>query len=326
MAHVRALRLTHGWTLSELALMSGIPARMLAQIEHGLAPLDQQNCARLAAIFNISPRLLASTIAAPPSSGRLVPQAVAVAGLGLAAALTLTQPQALPLQQRAAAHIEQAPVRRAAPPARAVAPRTSIAEDMHQFRREMLVAQQQAVARPEAFVDDMPALRQDMVQARRQAAARQSAVFTLQADGPHGCPLLTTQRLMVTQGYGDGTHAPAVTMGAVDLVIDADGDGKDEPDATRGTPVVATMDGVAHVFPNSWPGGNFVIIVNERAGWSTAYGHLDTITVNDGATVAAGARIGTVGSTGMASGPHLHYEIRGAHGNVDPAPLVPCGL
>jgi hypothetical protein len=306
--------------------MSGIPTLMLAQIEHGLAPLDPHTCARLAAIFNISPRLLASTVPAPPSNGRLLPQAVAVAGLGLAAALTLTQPQALPVQSPRAVQIEQAPAIRAAPPTRSVAPRTSIAEDMNQLRRATILAQQQAATRPAPFVDDMPALRQAMLQERKAAAARQTPAFTLQADGPHGCPLLTTQRLMMTQGYGEGTHAPAATMGAVDLVIDANGDGHDEPDATRGTPVVATLGGMAHVFPNSWPGGNFIIIVNERVGWSTAYGHLDTLTVTDGQTVAAGMRIGTVGSTGMASGPHLHYEVRSAHGNVDPAPLLQCGL
>ena len=322
MVHVRALRLTHGWTLTELALMSGIPARMLAQIEHGLVPLDPHSCARLAAIFNISPWLLTSTVSTPPANGRLLPQAVAVAGLGLAAALTLTQPQALPVQQPRAAPIEQAPVTRAAPPTRSSTPFTSAAEDMNQLRREMILAQQQVAARPAPFVDDMPALRQEMLQERKEAATRLSPAFTLQADGPHGCPLLTTQRLMVTQGYGEGTHAPATTMGAVDLVIDANGDGHDEPDATRGTPVVATLGGVARVFPNSWPGGNFVIIVNERAGWSTAYAHLDALAVADGQTVAAGTRIGTVGSTGMTTGPHLHYEVRNVQGNVDPAPLI----
>jgi murein DD-endopeptidase MepM/ murein hydrolase activator NlpD len=76
------------------------------------------------------------------------------------------------------------------------------------------------------------------------------------------------------------------------------------------------------VFPNSWPGGNLVIIVNERAGWSTAYGHLDSIHVADQQEVTAGMVIGTVGSTGMTTGPHLHYEVRSAHGNVDPAPLI----
>ncbi len=321
MAHVRALRLTHGWTLSELALMSGIPARMLAQIEHELAPLDPHSCSRLAAIFNISPRLLAATVAAPPSNGRLLSQAVAVAGIGLAAALTLTQPQALPGPPRAI-HIEPAPAARGALSTRSVAPRPSVTEDMNQLRHAMILSQQQAAAWSAPFVDDMPALRNEMLQERKEAAARQTPAFTLQADGPHGCPLLTAQRLMVTQGYGEGTHTPAATMGAVDLVIDADGDGYDEPDATRGTPVVATLGGVAHVFPNSWPGGNFVIIVNERAGWSTAYAHLNMIDVVEGQTITAGTRIGNVGSTGMATGPHLHYEVRSAHGNVDPAPLI----
>jgi murein DD-endopeptidase MepM/ murein hydrolase activator NlpD len=141
--------------------------------------------------------------------------------------------------------------------------------------------------------------------------------FALLPDGPHGCPLATDGRIVITQGYGVGTHAPAEIWGAVDLAL-ADRE-------TLGTPVVATHDGVARVFPMSWPGGNFVMIIDEASGFTTAYGHLDTITVAEGQQVAAGTQIGTAGATGMASGPHLHYEVRTPHGNIDPAPLIGCG-
>lgn len=67
--------------------------------------------------------------------------------------------------------------------------------------------------------------------------------------------------------------------------------------------------------PGGW--GNFVII-RHRFGMRTLYAHLSTISVRRGAFVPAGGRLGRVGSSGAATGPHLHWEslLRGA--NVDP--------
>ena len=130
---------------------------------------------------------------------------------------------------------------------------------------------------------------------------------------------------MITQGYDEGTHAPASIWGAIDLGIDTDGDGVAEPDATRGVTILATHGGVAHVFPESWPGGNFVRVTDEQSGWSTAYAHLDTIAVADGQQLPDGATLGTVGSTGYATGPHLHYEVWRGNTNIDPTGLIGCG-
>jgi murein DD-endopeptidase MepM/ murein hydrolase activator NlpD len=106
--------------------------------------------------------------------------------------------------------------------------------------------------------------------------------------------------------------------------VDADGDGYAEPATSYGIPVAATIGGVAHVFLGSWPGGNFVRIVNADLGWSTAYAHLDTVAVADNQTIETGTVIGTTGSTGMASGPHLHYEVWHGDANVDPTGLINC--
>lgn len=53
--------------------------------------------------------------------------------------------------------------------------------------------------------------------------------------------------------------------------------------------------------------------INHPGGSSTLYAHLSRIMVNAGQQVARGALIGRVGSTGNSSGPHLHFEIKGAH-------------
>lgn len=61
------------------------------------------------------------------------------------------------------------------------------------------------------------------------------------------------------------------------------------------------------------------VVLDHGQGVHTAYFHLDTITVRRGDTVRQGERVGRVGSTGLATGPHLHYGVY-IHGkDVDPA-------
>jgi murein DD-endopeptidase MepM/ murein hydrolase activator NlpD len=79
--------------------------------------------------------------------------------------------------------------------------------------------------------------------------------------------------------------------------------------AARGTPVVATLPGIATVVLSA-TGYGLHVIVNHGGGLSSLYGHLDTAVITSGAYVLAGQVIGTVGSSGNATGPHLHFEIR----------------
>lgn len=79
--------------------------------------------------------------------------------------------------------------------------------------------------------------------------------------------------------------------------------------AGTGAPVAAAADG--EVFFASWRGGyGRCIILLHGGGMSTLYGHLSRIDVSAGQRVRRGQRIGAVGSTGLASGPHLHFEVR----------------
>ena len=72
---------------------------------------------------------------------------------------------------------------------------------------------------------------------------------------------------------------------------------------------MATLPGTATVIL-SVTGYGLHVIIDHGGGLSSLYGHLDTVTIITGAYVAAGEVIGTVGSTGNATGPHLHFEIR----------------
>lgn len=76
-----------------------------------------------------------------------------------------------------------------------------------------------------------------------------------------------------------------------------------------GTPVVAPADGVVARCTNSF-GFGLTVEINHGYGIRTVYGHLFRAYVSVGQTVRRGDRIGTVGASGKATGPHLHYEVR----------------
>lgn len=81
--------------------------------------------------------------------------------------------------------------------------------------------------------------------------------------------------------------------------------------APAGTPVETA--GTGRVVFAGWKGGygNFVV-VRHNSNYETAYGHLKAIKkgVRNGGKVEQGSVIGYVGSTGISTGPHLHYEVR----------------
>jgi len=84
-----------------------------------------------------------------------------------------------------------------------------------------------------------------------------------------------------------------------------------------GTPVLAAGDGVV-VFAGRQGGYGNVVYIDHGGGVVTRYGHLRRIETKKGATIAAGERLGQLGSTGRATGPHLHFEVRLDGRDVDP--------
>jgi murein DD-endopeptidase MepM/ murein hydrolase activator NlpD len=89
--------------------------------------------------------------------------------------------------------------------------------------------------------------------------------------------------------------------------------------APRGAPVRAAAAGTV-IFAGWYGGYGKLVILDHGEGASTLYGHLSAILVAPGARVARDQVIGRVGSTGYATGPHLHFEVRQGGRPIDPLP------
>ena len=76
----------------------------------------------------------------------------------------------------------------------------------------------------------------------------------------------------------------------------------------KGTKFVAAMEGTVTFISNIGDFGNHFIITNDNV--STLYAHCDKMYIKKGDKIKQGQEIGTVGSTGNATGPHLHFEIQ----------------
>lgn len=87
--------------------------------------------------------------------------------------------------------------------------------------------------------------------------------------------------------------------------------------APAGTPVVAPADGAVTLAADLVLTGN-TVVVDHGLGLSTTYAHLATVAVRPGERVRQGAAIGTVGATGRATGPHLHWGLDWRDVRLDP--------
>jgi murein DD-endopeptidase MepM/ murein hydrolase activator NlpD len=93
-------------------------------------------------------------------------------------------------------------------------------------------------------------------------------------------------------------------------------------DCAKGDPIYAADNGVVTMAGRKGTYGNMVEI-NHGGGFITRYGHLDTINVKCGHPVYQGDLIGTCGTTGWSTGPHLHFEIRQDNVPLDPEIYLP---
>ena len=203
-------------------------------------------------------------------------------------------------------------------------------------RKQQIIAAAAASPRPE--VKDAVTYNLTLVQAQiDQEAAINAAEAKLQAIGSLSGAQLNAIRLHqafiipveapVIQGFGptDFGLEPAITYHGtfyphfhtgIDIV------------GPENTPVHAAADGVVLLANPSQDGqghytgyGNYVVIAHPD-GFVTLYGHLNAFAVKAGDVVHQGQIIGQEGSTGMSTGPHVHFEIRHNGDWVDPMPYL----
>ena len=149
-----------------------------------------------------------------------------------------------------------------------------------------------------------------------QEAGQKGAYYTMKGDSLRRAFLASpVPYSRLTSGFGTRFHPILQTQRAHTGVDYA---------APTGTPVMSVADGV--VTESSYQGayGNMVVI-QHNARQSTVYAHLSRMQVKRGQTIKQGDIIGAVGSTGLSTGPHLHFEFRIGGRHVDPLTLAQQG-
>jgi murein DD-endopeptidase MepM/ murein hydrolase activator NlpD len=117
-------------------------------------------------------------------------------------------------------------------------------------------------------------------------------------DGPFQQPISNT---VITAGYGDARSYNEGPITIFHTGVDYSG--------PVGTPIRAPAPG-AVVFSNTLQLFGNTLIIDHGLGVMTGYYHLSRIFVPVGETVAAGQIVAEGGSTGLSSGPHLHWDLR----------------
>jgi peptidoglycan hydrolase-like protein with peptidoglycan-binding domain len=127
---------------------------------------------------------------------------------------------------------------------------------------------------------------------------------------PPECPIALAWPVEAPLGNGFGPRGNHFHAG-IDLLAEA------------GTTVRAAAPGrVAYAGRIDGGWGKLVVVAHARRV-RTMYAHLSTVAVDVGERVATGTRVGAVGSTGNATGPHLHFEVRLHGAAVDPRTALP---
>ncbi len=127
---------------------------------------------------------------------------------------------------------------------------------------------------------------------------------------PSGSPLQTT---LVTSDFGMRMH-PLLHDKRLHAGVDFR--------AARGTPVYATADGLVEWAGPHKSGLGTMVKLTHNYGFTSTYGHLQKAVVSGRDYVSKGELIGYSGSTGMSSGPHLHYEISYLYTKLNPEPFI----
>ncbi|MBM2809306.1 MAG: peptidase [Chloroflexi bacterium] len=126
-----------------------------------------------------------------------------------------------------------------------------------------------------------------------------------QTGGPGPAILGWPARGGISTEFGDGGHS------GIDIM------------ANTGDPVAAAAPGIVTMALESDYGYGWRVEIDHGGGIGTLYAHMSAFTVKPGERVIQGQRLGYAGSTGVSTGPHLHFEVRLAGVPTDPLRFLP---
>ena len=148
----------------------------------------------------------------------------------------------------------------------------------------------------------------------RQAQHENSPLIVIGTNGLGSGSSVGTGFLTWPTGPGGGiSRGWSGTHGGIDIWNSAN------------TPIYAADSGVVIVSQDTTVGYGRYVIIDHQNGMQTLYGHMNTRLVEVGEVVAKGQLIGLMGMTGLATGNHLHFEVRlggGYSSRTDPAPFL----
>ena len=137
-------------------------------------------------------------------------------------------------------------------------------------------------------------------EASNQIAAQIRSLQTSSGKAPSSMVWPCPSSHRITSKYGPRVH-PIKKTKSVHTGVDIG--------ASSGSSIVAAADGKVITAGYNSAYGNYIII-DHGGGTSTLYGHMSAFVAHNGDQVTAGQQIGKVGSTGLSTGPHLHFEVR----------------
>jgi murein DD-endopeptidase MepM/ murein hydrolase activator NlpD len=145
---------------------------------------------------------------------------------------------------------------------------------------------------------------------RRIATAQASPVSEVAPEPPSG--LVRPVPGAVTSPYGRRYH-PVLGYYRLHTGVDMS--------ASYGQRIKALTGGVV-ILAGTWGGYGRTVVIDHGGGMSTLYAHQSSLSVSSGDTVAAGEVVGRVGTSGLSTGAHLHFEVRINGDTVDPGPYL----
>lgn len=146
-----------------------------------------------------------------------------------------------------------------------------------------------------------------------EAAMLAEALADLQPDPMWTAPFMLPSTGFASSGFGDPRRY--FPDGPVSFHVGSD------LAAPTGTPIVATNDGIVMV-AEFYPVKGGLVVIDHGGGVTSHYFHQSVIQVEVGQHIARGGVIGEVGSTGVSTGPHLHWEMRVGDAPTNPMAWV----